>query len=127
MVLHPLGTQSAQACRGVFRNALDHHHQVAPLHRIAAAGGVILGYTEPSGLETLDIHHHSADFGMKQFHEPAAAADEYKHVAVANVGTHLLLDNADQRIYALAHVRAAGAQMVAHRVIEAEHGRRGFG
>lgn len=59
---------------------------------------------------------------MQELHQPPSAADEDEHIAVAHVRTHLLLLHSDQRVDSLAHVRASRTQVIAHRVVKAEHG-----
>lgn len=64
---------------------------------------------------------------MKQFHQFTVAADEDEDIPVPHIRPHLLLDTPDQRIDSLAHVSAARTQMVAHRIVEKEHGSHTFG
>ena len=66
------------------------------------------------------------DCKREQFHQFAALADEDEHVAVLHVTPHPLMHHPAQRADALAHIRPARAQVVAHRVVKAEHGSRGF-
>ena len=60
---------------------------------------------------------------MEQFHEPTAGADEDEDITVPHLAFHLLVYHPAQRTDALAHVRPAGTQEVAHRVIQVKHGR----
>ena len=64
--------------------------------------------------------------GMKQPHQLAAASYEDEHVTVPDTALHPLVYHAAQRTDSLAHVRPARAQIVAHRVVKAEHDRKGF-
>lgn len=101
-----------------------HNHEVTPFHRVAFCSRIIFRYPEPPRLQPLDVHHHPSILGMDQFHQLAAAADETEHFTVAHVSPHLIIDHADQRVYSLAHVRAAQTKMIAHRIVKAEHGSR---
>ena len=98
MVFQPFGSESSEPGSRIFGYALDHHDKVAPLHRIAFCLLVIFRQPEASGLQTLDIHHHPAILGMEQFHQLPTAAYEDEHVAVADIGAHLLLDHTDERV-----------------------------
>src|SRR3712207_5763731 len=59
---------------------------------------------------------------MKQFHEFSAGADEDEHIAVLHFAIHLLMYQSAQRTDSLAHICPAGAQEVAHRVVQVKHG-----
>lgn len=59
---------------------------------------------------------------MQNISKHSAAADEDKDIAVADIGSHLLLDNSYQGIYSLAHIRPTRTQMVAHGIVKTEHG-----
>ena len=107
-------------------DALNHHHQVAPFHLVAVALSVVLGQLETAGLQTLHVHHHAAVLRMEQLHQPAAPPDEDEHVAVAHVALHPLMHHAAERADALAHVCPSRTEKVAHRVVKAEHGKKGF-
>ena len=122
MVFRAFSPQTTKPRCRILVDPLNHHHQVAPFHRIAFCILVIFGQLEPAGLQPLDIHYHTAVFGMEKFHELPATADEDKDIAVADIGTHLLLDNSYQGIYSLAHIRPARVQMVAHCIVKTEHG-----
>ena len=60
---------------------------------------------------------------MKQLHKPAVGADEDEDIAVLHLTFHLFMHHPAQRTDALAHVRPAGTQEVAHRVVQVKHGR----
>ena len=62
---------------------------------------------------------------MKQFHEFSAGADEDEYIAVLHFALHLLMNQPAQRTDTLAHIRPAGAQEVAHCVVQVKHGRLG--
>ena len=104
---------------------LYHYHQVAPLHRVAPCVLIILRHPEASCLQTLHIHHHTTVLGMEQFHQLAALPDEDEHVTITDVTSHLLMHHTAQRTDTLTHVCPPWAQPVAHRVVKAEHGRKG--
>lgn len=93
MVFCPLGPKSSEPLGRILADALDHDHEVAPFHRIALGGRVILRKLEPAELKTLHIHDHATVLGMEQLHQPAAAADEDEHIPIADIAMHLLLDN----------------------------------
>ena len=59
---------------------------------------------------------------MKQLHKPAVGADEDEDIAVLHLTFHLFMHHPAQRTDALAHVRPAGTQEVAHRVVQVKHG-----
>ena len=59
---------------------------------------------------------------MKQFHELAAGPDKDERVAVPHLAPHPLMHQSAQRADALAHIRPAGTQEVAHRIVQAKHG-----
>lgn len=122
MIFLPFRSQTAKSGRRVFRYSLDHDHQVTPLHRITPAVRVVFRKFKPSGLQPLDIHHHSAVLGMRQLHQFTAAAYEDEHIPVPDIRPHLLFDNSDKRVDSLAHVCPARTKMVAHRIVETEHG-----
>ena len=105
---------------------LHHYHQVAPLHLVALRVPVILRQLETPSLQTLHIHHHAAVLSMKQLHQTTAPADEDEDITVPHITLHPLMHHSAKRTDALAHIRPAGAQIVAHRVIQAEHGSQGF-
>jgi len=63
---------------------------------------------------------------MEQLHQAAAMSDEDEHVAVLHVASHPLMHHPAQRADALAHISPPRTQVVAHRVIKAEHGLQGF-
>lgn len=60
---------------------------------------------------------------MKQFHEFSAGADEDEHIAVLHFAIHLFMYQSAQRTDSLAHICPAGAQEVAHCVVQVKHGR----
>ena len=74
MIDGALGTEPAQSGCKVLAYALNHDHQVAPLHRIAFLGLILFRYAEASRLKTLDVHDHPSVLGMDQLHQPAARA-----------------------------------------------------
>ena len=125
MVFPAFRPQPAESLQRILLNALDHHHQVAPFHGIAARCGIVLRQFEAAGLQAFDIHHHAPVFGMKQFHEFAAGADEDEDITVLHLALHLFMYHSAQRTDTLAHVRLARTQEVAHRVVQIKHGRRG--
>ena len=125
-ILPPLCPKSSESLARRLLYALDHYYQVAPLHGVAVCTLVILGQFEATGLQTLHIHHHATVLGMKQLHQAAAGTNEDKHVAIAYVASHLLMHHTAERTDALTHVSPPGAQVVTHRVIQAEHGSQGF-
>ena len=59
---------------------------------------------------------------MKQFHEFAVGPDKDEHVTVPHFALHRLMHQSAQRTDALAHICPAGAQKVAHRIVQAKHG-----
>ncbi len=122
-ILPALGPKPSEALLGRLLDALHHHHQVPPLHRIAVGLLIILRQFETSRLQTLDIHHHTAILSMQQLHQLAAGTDEDEDITVAHVALHPFMHHATQRTDALAHVSPTRAQVVAHRVIQAEHDR----
>ena len=61
---------------------------------------------------------------MEQLHQLAALADEDEHVAITHVASHLLMHHTAEGTDTLTHVSPPRAQVVAHRVIQAEHGRK---
>lgn len=122
VIFSSFSSESAQSRSRIFRDSLDHHDKVAPLHRITFRGLVILRYLESACFKAFNIHHHPAVFGMKQFHQSAVAPDEDEDVTVADIGTHMFLNDSDKRVDSLAHVGPPRTQVIAHRVIEAEHG-----
>ena len=63
---------------------------------------------------------------MEQLHQAAALANEDEQVAVLHVAPHPLMRHPAQRADTLAHVRPAKTQIIAHRVVKAEHGSSGF-
>ena len=121
LVFPSFSPEPAQSRGGILGNALDHNHKIGPFHRVASALGIIFRYTEPTRLQPLHIHNHTTVLGMKEFHQPSAAADEDEHVTVLYVGSHLFLDHSYKRVDPLAHVRPSRTQMVAHRFIKREH------
>ena len=104
---------------------LDHYYKVTPLHLIALRILVIFRQFEATCLQTLHIHHHTPVLGMEQLHQLAALADEDEHVTITHVAFHLLMHHTAERTDALTHVCPPWAQVVAHRVIQAEHGQTG--
>lgn len=122
MVFRAFSPQTTKPRCRILVDPLNHHHQVAPFHRIAFCILVIFGQLEPAGLQPLDIHYHTAVFGMEKFHELPATADEDKDIAVAHVCPHPFLHHSDQRVDSLAHVGPSGAQVIPHRIVKAEHG-----
>ena len=105
---------------------LDHYYKISPFHLIALRILVILGQLETSCLQALHIHHHTPVLGMKQLHQPATRTNEDKHVTVAYVASHLLMHHTAERTDPLPHVSPPRAQIIPHRVIQAEHGSQGF-
>lgn len=122
VVFSALSPQTTKPRCRIFIDPFNHDHKVAPFHGIASCVGIILRQFEPSGLKPFYVHDHPAVLGMKQLHQSAAAADEDEDIAVAHIGPHLLLYNSYQGIYSLANIGAPGAQMIAHRIVETEHG-----
>ena len=59
---------------------------------------------------------------MDKFHQFAAVAYENEDIAVPHLRTKPLLYNANKGIDALAHVGETCTQVVAHRVVQREHG-----
>ena len=122
MVFNPLSPQSPQPLSRIFLQSLDHHHQIPPFHRIRLLLRIILRQSEPAGLKSLDIHHHPSVLGMDKLHEPSAVADEDEDVAVPYLRTEFFLDDSDKGVDALTHVGETCTQVVAHRVVQREHG-----
>ena len=65
-------------------------------------------------------------YGADYAHQTAATPDEDEHIAVLHLTLHPLMHHPAQRTDTLAHICPAGTQIVAHRVVKAEHGSRGF-
>lgn len=63
---------------------------------------------------------------MEQFHGRPVPVDEDEDVPLAHVVSHLIPHHAAKGVHSLAHVGLARAKEVAHGVIQAEHGRKGF-
>ena len=106
------------------RSALSRRsHQVTPLHGIAVRFRIILRQFEATGLQAFYIHHHASVFGMKQFHEPAAGADEDEDITVLHFTLHFLMYHSAQRTDTFTHICPAWTQEVAHRVVQVKHGR----
>ena len=122
MVLFTLSPESPEPLLRVLLNTLDHHYQVTPFHGIAVRFRIISRQLEMTGLQPFDVHHHAAVFRMKQFHEFAVGADKDEHVTVPHFALHLLMHQSAQRTDALTHIRSAGTQKVAHRIVQAKHG-----
>lgn len=122
MVFRPFSTQSAKPRCRVLGDSLDHDNKIPPFHRVTLGVGIIFRYPEPSRLKTLDIHHHPSVLGVQKLHQLPAAAYKDEDIAVAHIGAHTLLDNPDQRVDSLAHIGAARTQMIAHRIVQTEHG-----
>ena len=85
--------------------------------------GIILRQFEATGLQAFYIHHHASVFGMKQFHEPAAGADEDEDITVLHFTLHFLMYHSAQRTDTFTHICPAWTQEVAHRVVQVKHGR----
>ena len=115
-----LCTQAAKTLAGCLY-AFHHQHKVTPFHAVAACLLIIVGQFEASGFQTLDIHHHAAVLGMKQFHKLQVATYEDEHVTVTHLTLHTLMYYTAQRTDSLAHVCVARAQPVPHGVVKAEH------
>lgn len=62
---------------------------------------------------------------MEQLHEFAAGPDEDEDITVLHFALHLFMDQTAERTDSFAHVSPAGTQEVAHRVVQAKHGRLG--
>ena len=60
---------------------------------------------------------------MKQFHEPAAGADEDEDIPVPHFAVHLLMYHSAKRADTFTHICPARTQEVAHRVVQVKHGR----
>lgn len=59
---------------------------------------------------------------MEQLHEFTAGPDEDEDITVLHFALHLFMDQTAERTDSFAHVRPAGTQEVAHRVVQAKHG-----
>lgn len=73
----------------------------------------------PLKLEVIDDQ--AAALHMKDLHRSAGLVDEDERVAVLNVASHLVGDDAAERVEALAHVRGMRVQVEAVAVAETEH------
>ena len=125
-ILPTLGSKTPESLVRRLLYALDHNHQVSPLHLVALRVLVILRQLETACLQALHIHHHTPVLGMEQLHQLAALPDENEYIAIAHVTSHLLMHHTAERTDTLTHVSPPWAQPVAHRVVKAEHGSPGF-
>ncbi len=116
-ITFPLRPQTPQALGRILPYALHHDHKVTPFHVERLRLGIIVRKPEPPALKTLNVHGHAAVLRMDELHQPTAAAYEDEDIAVHDLAAHPFLHHADEGVYALAHVYAVCAQIVAHRVI----------
>ena len=74
--------------------ALNHHHQVIPVH--AQRGGVFIkiGQFETARFKLLVVDHHSGVFHVEDLHDVPTAVDENKYPAIADILPHRLIYNA---------------------------------
>ena len=122
MVFPALCPQPPEPLLRILLYALDHHHKITPFHGIAVRFGIVFRHFEAAGLQTFYIHHHASVFRMKQLHESAAGSDEDEDITVLHFAPHPFMYQTAQRTDSLAHICPAGAQEVAHRVVQAKHG-----
>ena len=120
-ILPPLCTKAPESLVWRLLYPLDHYYKVTPLHLIAPCILVILRQFESTCLQTFDVHHHTPVLGMEQLHQLAALADEDEHVTITHVTPHLLMHHAAERTDAFTHISPPWAQVVPHRIIQAEH------
>ncbi len=122
MVFPALCPQSPEPLLRILLYALNHHHKIQPFHGIAVRFGIVFRHFEAAGLQTFYIHNHTSVFRMKQLHDPAAGSDEDEDITVLHFALHPFMYQTAQRTDSLAHICPAGAQEVAHRVVQAKHG-----
>jgi hypothetical protein len=58
---------------------------------------------------------------MQQFHQFTASSYKDEDIAIPDIAVHSLVNHPTERTDTLAHVRASGTEIVAHRIIKAEH------
>ena len=103
-------------------NALAQVYWIAAHYKTVVLIQVEHGFFEHKGRNFLKILKHGGFRMVTQLHEFAAGADEDEDIAVLHLIFHLLMYQPAQRTDPLAHIRSAGAQEVAHRVVQAKHG-----
>lgn len=123
----PHRLQPFQTGGRVIPYAFDHYHQVPPFHGVGTACLIVGRQVESPFLEPFHVELQSAVFHMQQLHGSPCPVDEDKDVSLAQAVPHMVLDHPAQRVHTLAHVRLPRAEEVAHAVIQAKHGRKGFG
>ena len=121
-ILSSLCTKAPESLVWRLLYTLHHYYKIPPLHLIALGILVIFRKLEASCLQTLYIHYHTPVLSMEQLHQLAALTDEDEYVTITHVTSHLLMHHAAERADALTHVSPPRAQIIAHRIIQAEHG-----
>lgn len=82
---------------------------------------IVFQQFETSGLQAFYIHHHASIFRLKQLHEFAAGTYENENISVLHLAIHPIVHQPTQRTDALTHICPAGAQKVAHCIIQTKH------
>lgn len=88
---------------------------------------VIWGHMEGAFFQAFYVHDQAAIFCMQEFHGGTAAIYKDEDITHTDVLLHPVLYDSAQGVHAFAHVGLTGAKVVAHGVIQAEHGCEGFG
>ena len=101
--------------------ALNHHHQVVPLH--IQRGGVLVKSREleAARLQLLVIDHQTGIFHMKDLHDVLTAVNENEYPATTNILVHRLIYNTTQGIKTLAHIYWQRIQVILKGSVEMEH------
>lgn len=107
---------------GGFLYTFHHDNKVTPFHRITAELFIIGGNLKTTGFKPLYVHHQAAVLGMEKLHQLTTTTDEDEHVTILDTASHTFMHHTAKGTDALAHISPARAKIIAHRIIQTEHG-----
>ncbi len=102
-------------------HALNHHHQLVPLHVQRGCVFIKSRKLEATRLQLFVIDHHPGIFHVQDLHNVLPAVYENKHPAITDILVHRLIYNTAQGIKTLAHIYRHGMQVVLKGLVPMEH------
>jgi hypothetical protein len=102
-------------------HALNHHHQVTPVHTQRGGLFIKIGQLEAARFQLLVVDHHTGVFHVEDFHNVPAPVDEDEHSAVTDILPHRLIHYTAQGVEAFAHIYWHRVQVVVKGFMEMEH------
>ena len=75
-------------------HALNHHHQVVPVHAQRSGLFIKIRQLEATRFKLLVVDHHTGVFHVEDLHDVPSTVDENKYTAIADILPHRFVYNA---------------------------------